>query len=140
MVSVVFTSIYYTFWGGLLYALVVSYQARHYATLLPLLLVFGWKIWRYLVRPWPKKRGPLRLDPSEVSPEAGREGRFPMPRPRLGRRLTAPGTDLRRWHLTTKLGRQVWVHGSGQQQSMADRYFLGLDVVSLPLLFLPSRY
>jgi hypothetical protein len=39
-------------------------------------------------------------------------------------------TDLRKWHLTTDRGRQVWHYDENQtEQNITDKYFLGLDIV-----------
>ena len=43
-------------------------------------------------------------------------------------------TDLNRWHLDVKEGRQRWVYSSPEEgaravQNVVDRYLLGLDTV-----------
>lgn len=47
-------------------------------------------------------------------------------------------SDLRRWHLQVKEGRQRWTfeekEAESTLQSVVDRYHLGLDVVSIVFL------
>eukprot|EP01125_Pyxidicula_operculata_P010681 TRINITY_DN3518_c0_g1_i1.p1 TRINITY_DN3518_c0_g1~~TRINITY_DN3518_c0_g1_i1.p1 ORF type:complete len:776 (-),score=192.12 TRINITY_DN3518_c0_g1_i1:88-2415(-) len=69
-------------------------------------------LWLLKNKKTPKPRGEIKVNPNDVTPDAGKEG-----------------TDLTKWHLEVERGRQVWRYNEKQtsnEQTFADKYFLGL--------------